>query len=88
MPRVIGIEVRKMASVLAILWEEGGPTVARQDGDGAEGRGRMPHPPGGQRGQKWVPWRGKFPEFGFHAMEKRHNLASMACDKRGQVVSY
>jgi hypothetical protein len=38
---------------------EGGTAAARQDGGGAV-----------QRGQKWVPWRGSFAEFGFHGVEK------------------
>jgi hypothetical protein len=33
---------------------------------------------GGQRGQKWVPWRGTFGKSDFHAVEKWHNLGSMA----------
>ncbi len=46
--------------------EGGGKAGARQCGNGE------------QRGQKWVSWRGSFGKSGFHAMENRHNLGSMA----------
>ena len=46
--------------------EEGGTAGARQGGDGAEGRGRMPHFPGGN-GDK----------CGFHGVEVFPKVASM-----------
>ena len=32
----------------------------------------------GKGGQIWVPWRGTFEKSGFHGVENRHNLGSMA----------
>ena len=37
-----------------------------------------PRGAGGQGGQIRVPWRGSFEKSGFHGVEKRHNLGSMA----------